>query len=152
MALPDIWDSKTVQQLQKRVSCVDATTKPLWGKMNAAQMMAHCCIPYEQALGIDTNRAPVVMRLMVRLFFKKTLTNELPYKKNMPTSPAFIMPSDTVFIENKGRLLSLIGKLGAEGRDAFEGKEQVTLGHLTSDEWNNLLYKHIDHHLRQFGV
>ena len=114
--------------------------------------MAHCCIPYEQALGVDTKKPPLIMRLLLKMFFKKTLTNEVPYKHNMPTAPAFIMPVDTVFLDNQQRLLQRVRELAALGRDAFEGREQLTLGPLTSQEWNNLIYKHIDHHLRQFGV
>lgn len=92
------------------------------------------------------------MRLLLRMFYKKTLTNEVPYKQNLPTAPAFVMPVDTVFQENQDRLILRIKELASMGRASFEGREQLTLGPLTSHEWNNLLYKHIDHHLRQFGV
>lgn len=152
MAYPDIWSTTAVEQLCSRVQGVTAATRPLWGSMNAAQMMAHCCIPYEQALGIDTNKPPLIMRLLLRMFYKKTLTNEVPYKQNLPTAPAFVMPVDTVFQENQDRLILRIKELASMGRASFEGREQLTLGPLTSHEWNNLLYKHIDHHLRQFGV
>lgn len=152
MSYPDVWSNNAVGQLCSRIQSITADTKPLWGSMNAAQMMAHCCIPYEQALGIDTKKPPLTMRLLLKMFFKKTLTNEVPYKQNMPTAPAFIMPVDTVFLDNQQRLLQRVRELAALGRDAFEGREQLTLGPLTSQEWNNLIYKHIDHHLRQFGV
>lgn len=152
MTYPDVWSQDAVAQLVARIQHVSAQTVPLWGKMNAAQMMAHCCIPYEQALGIDTKKPPLIMRMLLRVFFKKTLTNEVPYKQNMPTAPAFIMPVDTTFEESRSRLVRRVQELAAMGRDAFEGREQLTLGPLTSLEWNNLIYKHIDHHLRQFGV
>lgn len=152
MAYPDVWQNDTVSQLCARISSIAVDTKPLWGKMNAAQMMAHCCIPYEQALGINTNKPPLMMRLALRMFFKKTLTNQVPYKQNLPTAPAFIMPVDSVFLENQERLLQRVREFAALGRDAFEGREQMSLGPLTAAEWNNLIYKHIDHHLRQFGV
>lgn len=152
MACPNIWSSATTAELVARIESIALDSKPLWGKMNAAQMLAHCCIPYEQALGINTNKPPAIMRLALKLFFKKTLTNDVPYKKNMPTAPAFVMPEDTVFEENKQRLLRLVQETAHMGRATFEGKEQISLGRLTAAEWNNILYKHIDHHLRQFGV
>ncbi|MBM4177753.1 MAG: DUF1569 domain-containing protein [Ignavibacteria bacterium] len=152
MPLPDIWNPEATARLCSRISSIAKDTKPAWGQMNAAQMMGHCCIPYEQALGIKTTKPPAYMRIALKLFFKKTLTNDAPYKKNMPTAPAFIMPADIAFEENKQRLLKLVHDISDMGRDAFEGREQLTLGRLSAQEWNNLLYKHIDHHLRQFGV
>lgn len=152
MAYPDIWAPESVAQLCARIESIDSSNAPLWGKMNAAQMMAHCCIPYEQALGINTKKPPLIMRALLRLFFKQTLTNEVPYKKNLATAPEFIMPPDSVFVDNQQRLMQRIHELAALGRNAFEGREQITLGALSSREWNNLLYKHIDHHLRQFGA
>jgi hypothetical protein len=38
------------------------------------------------------------------------------------------------------------------GADAFEGKESNSFGKLTASEWNIMMYKHLDHHLTQFGV
>jgi hypothetical protein len=62
------------------------------------------------------------------------------------------MPEDSKFEPNRIRLKEYIRRFAAQGRNAFEGRQQLSLGKLTALEWNNLMYKHLDHHLRQFGV
>ncbi len=120
--------------------------------MNVAQMLGHCCMPYSQALGDDTQKAAWYIRLVLRLFFRKAMTNEVPYKQGLPTNPFFIMPADSEYEPNRDRLKTYIRRFADEGRHSFEGRYQLSLGKLTALEWNNLLYKHLNHHLRQFGV
>ena len=120
--------------------------------MNVAQMLGHCCMPYAQALGDDTQKSAWYIRLVLQLFFKKTMTNEVPYKQSQPTNPAFIMPADSEFEPNRIRLKEYVRRFADQSRSAFEGRHQISLGKLTALEWNNLMYKHLDHHLRQFGV
>jgi len=95
---------------------------------------------------------PWIMKLILRLFFKQSMINQVPYKPNLPTAPAFVVTDQRDFETERNRLIALLKQLAAKGRPHFEGKAQITLGRLSAVEWNNLMYKHLDHHLRQFGV
>lgn len=149
---PDIFSAETTKQLFERLDKLTPETKALWGKMNVPQMLAHCCVSYEHALGYRNDGPPVLMKMMLKWFFKKAMTNEIPYKQNLPTAPSFVVADERVLTLERDRLKELIKQFQEKGREYFDGREQISLGKLSATEWNNLLYKHIDHHLRQFGV
>lgn len=152
MAYPDLFSPSDVQQLIQRIEMLTPSTQGLWGKMNVAQMVKHCTISFEQALEKNNQRPPAMMRWMLQLFFRKSMVNEVPYKQNLPTAPAFKIVDQPAFLTEQQKLKELILEFSARGKQHFEGKSQLTLGKLSALEWNNLMYKHIDHHLRQFGV
>jgi hypothetical protein len=56
------------------------------------------------------------------------------------------------FEEERNRLIAYIQKTQSLGADYFDGKISHSFGSLNKSEWNNLFYKHLDHHLTQFGV
>ena len=115
-------------------------------------MLAHCCVAYEMAF---TNKYPKpnpIMRFLLKTFVKNGVVNEVPYKRNLRTAPAFIISDHKNFEEAKSRLITYLEHTLALGKDHFEGKESLSFGPMTAQEWNNLFYKHLDHHLTQFGV
>lgn len=152
MAFPSIYSPETTAELLQRLDRIQANQAPLWGKMNAAQMCAHCCIPYEQILGENTKQAPLMMRIFLRLFYKKHMVNDKPYAKNLPTAPSFIRADEHEFLFEKNRLQAYIQSVHGLGPEALSAKTSLSLGKLSALEWNNLLYKHLHHHLCQFGV
>jgi hypothetical protein len=149
---PDIFNPESTAILHARIDQLRPDTQALWGKMTVDQMLAHCCVPYEQALGLRSDGPNAFMKWMLRLFFKQGMVNEVPYKKSLPTAPAFVIANRRQFDKEKEKLKDLVARFAAPGRDHYEGKEQISLGKLSATEWNNLTYKHLDHHLRQFGV
>jgi len=152
MAYPNIFDASTTRDLHNRIDKLSPSTQRLWGKMGVAEMLAHCAMPYRQILGEQFTPPSFFMKWLVKNFFKTSMVNEVPYKKNLPTSPAFVIREEKNFEQEKNKLKQYIQKIQEMGQDAFEGREQATIGKLSSREWNNLLYKHLDHHLQQFGV
>lgn len=121
--------------------------------MDVGQMLAHLCVTYEMIYDPEKHKKPnFLMRLILGQFVKKIVTNEIPYGKNKPTAPAFKMVSQKDFEVEKGRLIEYIRQTRSLGAAAFEGKESQSFGVLTSSEWNNMMYKHLNHHLGQFGV
>jgi hypothetical protein len=88
----------------------------------------------------------------LKLLVKKTVVNETPYKKSSQTAPAFIIKDDKDFDKEKERLINYIKKTQELGASYFEGKESLSFGALNKTEWNNMFYKHLDHHLQQFGA
>lgn len=151
MALPDVFDPVVSNELCDRIGRLLPTSKLNWGRMNAAQMLAHCCTPYEQLRG-EKGGGPAPMRWIARVFFKKAVVGEAPFKQNLPTPKSFVVADAREFERERGRLLDCIRTHHGEGRAAFEGRVHVTFGPLSACEWSNLFWKHLDHHFRQFGV
>ncbi|MEY2793122.1 MAG: hypothetical protein RJA76_1114 [Bacteroidota bacterium] len=152
MAYPSIYLASTTEEIANRINKLKNDSIPLWGKMNAAQMLSHCCVPYQQILGEDTNRPNIVIRGIMQLFFKKSMTNEIPYQKSLPTGANFIRNSEYDFELEKSKLIAYVSQIQAIRPTELAKIPSALLGKLTAHEWNNLLYKHIDHHLTQFGV
>lgn len=151
MALPDIFSQKVAEDLIQRINDLQADTMPLWGKMSVSQMLAHCNVSYEMVYGDRHPKPNGLMRIILKLFVKNNVVNENPYKKSSPTAPAFIIKEDKDFKEEKSRLIGFIQRTQGLGRKEFEGRESHSFGKLRAEEWNNMFYKHLDHHLRQFG-
>jgi hypothetical protein len=153
MALPNIYSPETTAQLTTRISSLTNETPALWGKMNAGQMLSHCCVAYEQVLGENTDKPGMIMKWMLKTFFKQSMVNEVPYRPNLPTGPTFVRLNENFDVEaEKGKLIAYVQKIQELGPEQLSARPSLSLGKLTAMEWNNLLYKHIDHHLRQFGV
>jgi hypothetical protein len=91
------------------------------------------------------------MRIILKAY-KDSMVNEVPYKQNLPTSPKFIRADSYHFSKVRDRLKELIKTIQEMGAEKLSNTPSLSLGSLSATEWNNLLYKHIDHHLAQFGV
>jgi len=150
--MKNIFTIETTNEIIARINALTNETQALWGKMQVAQMLAHCSVSYET---IYTNKHPkpnAFVKFILKNFVKKYVVNEKPYKKSSQTAPYFIIADERDFETEKKKLIDYILKTQELGENAFEGKESVSFGAMTKNEWNNMLYKHLDHHLSQFGV
>jgi Protein of unknown function (DUF1569) len=153
MPLPNIFDNEVSQQLISRIKKLTSGTQPKWGKMTVSQMLAHCNVSYEYVYEPEKYKpAPAFMKFILKLFVKNTVVSEKPYKHDSQTAPDFKITNDKNFQEEQARLINFIEKTFALGSSFFEGRESHSFGKLTATEWSNMFYKHLDHHLTQFGV
>ncbi|MFN5331664.1 MAG: DUF1569 domain-containing protein [Bacteroidota bacterium] len=150
--MKNVFDPAVTAELIHRIEKLSPESPALWGKMSVDQMLAHCCVAYEMAFTDKHPKANPILRFLLKTFVKNGVVNEVPYKKNLPTSPAFRIKNEKNFAEEKARLIAFVEQTLAAGESTFEGKESPSFGPMTAKEWNNLLYKHLDHHLTQFGV
>lgn len=148
----DIFSTSTVAILGTRINRLRADTQPLWGKMNVAQMLAHCNVTYEIEYENIHPKPGAVQRFFLKAFVKNIVVGDKPYKKNSRTAPIFLVSSEQDFEKEKGRLIAYLYRTAKLGRSYFAGKENQAFGKLSAEEWNNIFYKHIHHHLNQFGV
>ena len=140
------------EALINRINQLTSTTQPHWGKMNVAQMLAHCnIVPFELIYDPTRPRPNVFMRLMLRLFARPNAVGNKPYKKNSPTGSDFKITTEKDFLTERQRLIDQINKTHELGVDYFLDKESP-FGKLTKNEWIGLFYSHLNHHLTQFGV
>lgn len=147
------FDREVSDEVIERINNITPEQKPLWGTMSADQMLAHCNVTYSLTYEPHKHKKPgAVMKFMLKNFVKKYVTSEKPYKINSRTSPEFIVTGQKEFEKEKSLLIDNIRKTQELGWDHFDGLENVSFGKMSGSEWNTMFYKHLDHHLRQFGV
>lgn len=150
--MKNIFDAKVTNELIDRIHKLEPTTRPQWGKMSADQMLAHCNVTYEMAFEDKHKKPNGLTKLMLKLFVKNTVVGEKPYKRNSRTAPQFLIVDARNFEAEKERLVAYLQKTQNLGEAYFDGRESHSFGKLTKQEWNNMFYKHLHHHLTQFGV
>jgi hypothetical protein len=150
--MKNIFLASTTEELIGRINKLSPSTKPQWGKMNVGQMLAHCSVTYEMAYENKHPKPKGFMRFMLKTFVKGMVVGEKPYKRNLRTAPIFLMTTEKDFEAEKARLVGYLKKTVELGENHFDQKESLSFGKLNIKEWNNMFYKHLDHHLTQFGV
>ena len=150
--MKDIFDPAVTDEQIRRIRTLTPDTRALWGRMNAAQMLAHVCVSYEMVYEDKHRRPGILLRTLLRAFVKSGVVSEKPYPRSAPTAPAFRITGPRDFERERDRLIDYLRRTQELGGDHFDGKESHSFGPLTRVEWNNLFYKHLDHHLTQFGV
>lgn len=152
MPLPNIFTSAVTHEIIGRINSLTPTSAAQWGKMNVSQMLAHCSVTYEMVYENIHPKPNAFMRFILKAMVKPKVVSEKPYGQNNPTAPAFLIKGDKNFDSEKKRLIDYINKTQQLGEAEFNNKESLSFGPLSANEWNNMFYKHLDHHLRQFGV
>jgi hypothetical protein len=145
-----IFDKATRDGLIERVQALHEGSKAQWGKMNIHQMLRHCILCEEMYLGKTAYKRAFMGRLFGRLGLKQLLKDETPLKPNEPTSPHFIIAeTGGDLVAEKREWISLLRQ--------YEGYPSRNLDHwffgsMTPEQVGQFVYKHTDHHLRQFGA
>jgi Protein of unknown function (DUF1569) len=152
MALPNIFEKNVTDEVVQRINQLNSSTQANWGKMNVAQMLAHCAVTYEMVYDNIHPKPNGFVKLLLKLMVKNNVVNEVPYKHNSGTAPQFLIKDNKDFEKEKSRLVEYIIKTQALGASHFNNKESHSFGVLSKAEWNNMFYKHLNHHLSQFGV
>jgi hypothetical protein len=144
-----LWTETDRNELVVRLGRLNLESKPQWGKMNCEQMLAHLADGFRMTLG---DLAPKSKGGPLRFApLKKLVIYWLPFPKGVPTAPELIArPSEGIEKESEAvrELLTRIAQ--SSGRTAWP--EHPAFGKLSAQDWGVLGYRHMDHHLRQFGV
>jgi len=133
-----------------RLAALQPGSPRQWGKMTLSQMLAHCARAFEYPLGEKTAKPPLMGRL-VAPFIKGQFLGRKPLRRNGPTGPDLIITDERDFDHERHRLHDSVLRFCAEGRGGVNNRPHAFFGPLTGDEWGRLMFKHLDHHLRQFG-
>jgi len=140
-------------EIRSRIARLRPDSPRQWGRMNPAQAVAHCALSMEWALGERVPElAPFLLRIVGRLIRPFVVGNEKPIRRNAPTARELIVPDERDLLAESERLNKLIERFAAAGPKECTSHPHAFFGRLTPDEWAILTYKHLDHHLRQFGV
>jgi hypothetical protein len=153
MAFPNIFTKEVSDGIINRINDLKLDSPRHWGKMDIGQMLAHCSVAYETIYEPSKHPAPnFLMKFFLKTFVRKVVTGDKPLKKNSPTAPYFVMKSEKDFEAEKFRLIAYIQQTQQLGEAEFDGKENMSFGIMSKTEWSNMMYKHLDHHLQQFGA
>jgi len=147
-----LFDTACIEELQYRLARLQPGSARQWGKMSSAQMLAHCTKGLEMAAGEIRPPRALVGRIIGRVVKRAVLRDDKPMYRNSPTAKELVMEGDCNFAVDQARLSRLIGSVAAAGPAGCTSHPHTFFGPLTPDEWGILMYKHLDHHLRQFGV
>jgi hypothetical protein len=150
--MKNIFISDNTQEILNRINKLNPDSKPLWGKMSVGQMLAHCSVTYELVFDNIHPKPNFLKKFLLKAIVKKIVVNETPFKKNERTGTEFLVTETKNMPEEKERLMAYISKAQKLGEAHFDNKESHSFGPLSKTEWSNMFYKHLDHHLNQFGV
>ena len=149
--MPSLFNPSDNQQMIDRINNLTPDTKALWGKMNVSQMITHNQRPLQVAFGKLKLKKGLIGFLFGGIA-KKQLLKDIPFKKNLPTAPGFVVKDERKFDEEKENLISLVERFVKDGPAGLTKEPHPFFGKLTTDEWDKLQWKHLEHHLSQFGV
>ncbi len=151
--MTNIFTPEGAQTVIDRINNLKPGQQPLWGKMSADKMLAHCNVSYQFVYEQEKFKRPNwLMKFILKKFIKNIVVGDKPYAKNSRTAPEFIIADERNFEKEKAILTANILRTQQLGEKHFDGLENFSFGKLSKAEWNNLFSKHLDHHLNQFGV
>jgi len=150
--MKNLYDAACVSEVKARLARLLSESPRLWGKMNAPQAVAHCAASMDWALG-DSRPPRMFIGRIIGTFIKPlVIRDDEPMRRNSPTSPDLIVADQRELTKEKERLCSQIDRFTRGGPTACTTNPHPFFGRLTPEEWAILMYKHLDHHLRQFGA
>ena len=147
-----LFEAAVVEETKARILSLKATSTRQWGRMGAAQALAHCAVGLESAVGDRRPPRVFIGRFVGPLIKRLAIGDERPFRRNSPTSPEFVIADPRDLAQEQARLCALLDRFAAGGASACTTHPHSFFGPLAPHEWAVLMYKHLDHHLRQFGV
>jgi len=147
--MKSLFNEETYNELLNRIENLNDNTQANWGKMNVGQMAWHCQGPFN--IMLEKNDYGMKPSWFAKVFFKKSLYNDKPWRKGLPTAKFLKTQELKDLRTEKAKLLTLINEAHAQ-RDKVEWAPHPAFGYFSAAQWGQMQYKHLDHHLKQFGV
>jgi len=149
-------------EVVRRIQSLAPGAKREWGKMDVAQMLAHCQAPFRITTGEDTPPRRLLGMLFGRMALRTIIAKPVPdhdaeaadkpLRRNLPTDRSFAVRDRRDFAQEQQGLITLVRQFGARGPGGIGVARHPFFGRLSAAEWDTLMWKHLDHHLRQFGA
>ncbi len=149
--MKNIFNHMHTAEVLKRIDKLSPNSQPQWGKMDVAQMLAHCSSFQDIAMG---NSFPPRswLGIIVGRFAKQIIYNDKTLPHNMSTIPTILIADAREFDTEKEKLKQKIITFQNNGPEKCTTHPHPFFGKLTSEQWGKGIYKHLDHHLKQFEV
>jgi hypothetical protein len=136
-------------ELVRRMESVDPGRRPLWGKMNAGQMLAHLNSSLSMACG-ELEPKPKKTPLSNPLL-RWLVIYVLKWPQGTPTAPELLATPPGEWAADLARFRELLERTGSRSPDGTWPRHPA-FGQMKGKHWGALVHKHVDHHLRQFGA
>lgn len=146
--MKSIFDTATREGLIERINTLNENSKAVWGKMNVYQMMKHCTIWEDMMQSKKNYKQAFIGRLFGKMALKKVLKDEKHLGHNTPTLPELKITDNGDIVAQKAEWIARVHKYAHFSNPNFV---HVFFGKMTEEQVGQLVYKHIDHHLRQFN-
>ena len=148
--MKSLFEPTTLVEVIERIQKISPSAQRQWGKMEVSQMMAHCVGALEMAMGTLNPKRIFICRIIGPMFRKK-YTDDKPFDQHSPTSQELKIVGHKDFEAEKKKLMDLVKRFSSGGEAIATKHPHPFFGPLTPREWGIGMYKHIDHHLRQFS-
>lgn len=149
--MKSLFSKEAVTEIKARVENLEPNKRPTWGKMTPSQMLAHCKFPLQVALEELQLEKPNLFKRLLFSLFKSSLYDDKPWKQNLPTAKEFKVSNEKDFLKEKTELLEFINRFH-EKKSQVKWPPHPLFGSFNTEQWGKMQYKHLDHHLKQFGV
>jgi hypothetical protein len=150
--MKNLFEPAAAAELKTRVLNLRPDSERQWGTMTVAQAVAHCAVGMEGALGDAKPKRMFIGRIIGPVVKRLAIGNDQPIRRNTPTAPDLVVTDERELESERQRLLRLIDRFAAAGPAGCTTHPHSFFGRLAPQEWAVLMYKHLDHHLRQFGA
>lgn len=150
MSSLNLFEQPVYTEIITRLDALKPDAVRQWGKMDIAQMLAHC----SKAFRVPLSEKPLKPLYAIRLIawaFKSSLHNDKPWKHGLPTSPEFVIKDERDFELEKAKLKGLIQQFFEAGPGKAGKYPHPAFGKFTPEQWGKMMWKHLDHHFRQFA-
>ena len=147
--MKNLFEEPVYNEIRERLDKLSESSERQWGKMTHGQMLHHCQGPFNIILG--KNDYGMKTNWLAILIFKKSLYNDKLWKKNLPTAKFLKETEPRDFTTEKKQLETLLDELHSQ-REREHWPDHPGFGKFTKQQYGQMQYKHLDHHLRQFGV
>ncbi len=149
--MKNLFQPDAVDEVISRIDKLQPAAQRQWGKMDVAQMMAHCSAALDMASG-RLNPPRIFLGRLIGPFIKPIYTNEKPFSRNNPTDKKLVISDQRDFSREQEQLRVRVRQFHQGGEAQCTKHLHPFFGALTPAEWSRGMYKHLDHHLCQFGV
>jgi hypothetical protein len=146
-----IYDKTTREELIDRINTLNENSTAQWGKMNIYQMLKHCTLWEEWVLGRKKYKRAFIGRLFGKMALKNVLKDETPIKPNMPTIPELRINRINENGDIPSERMKWIALIGEHAHFSNPDFVHTFFGKMTKEQIGYFVYKHADHHLRQFN-
>jgi hypothetical protein len=140
------------EEMINRINSLTNTSQAQWGKMNVSQMLAHCQVPLKVSFGEMKLKRGIPGILFGSMIRKKLTRDETPFDKSLPTDKGFIVIDQREFEKEKNNLITTVKRFQELGPAGLSQEPHPFFGKMTASDWDKIQWKHLDHHLRQFGA
>lgn len=148
-----LFDQSVRDTIRRRLETLTPESQANWGKMNVGQMLCHVNDGFRMSIG----ELPVEDKsnIFLRTVVKFLILNVVPMPKSAPAAPELDQmkngtpPAD--FERDRDLVFRSLDQI-ASIPETHQWASHPAFGSLTRAQWGKLGYKHIDHHLKQFGV